>query len=68
MDWFLSAVMIVFYYLMGNKWKYVWHYAIFMNTLWIIYSWHINQPGLAPSAAFNLLICVRNLLKWRREE
>ena len=67
MDWILSVVMIIFYWLNGNKWKYIWHYSIGANILWIIYAIMIKQYGLIPSSAMVGVISVRNLFKWRAE-
>ena len=67
MDWMLSVIMIIFYWLNGNKWKYIWLYSIGMNVLWIIYSAIIQEYGLIPSSAFVLVVSIRNHFKWRKE-
>jgi len=50
MDWFISAVMVLFYFAAGNKWKYTWMLSFFINILWTYYAWDIGQYGLIPSS------------------
>jgi hypothetical protein len=67
MDWILSALMIGFYWLNGDKWKYVWYYLIGCNLLWIYYAIDIKQYGLIPSSTLICAVAVRNLFKWRQD-
>jgi hypothetical protein len=68
MDWILSALMIGFYWLNGNKWKWIWFYSIGCNILWIIYAIQIKQYGLIPSSVMIAGVAVRNHLKWTEEK
>ena len=65
MDWFISALMILWYWLAGNKWKYTWHLSVFVNLVWIVYAITIGEYGLIPSSAIIGGIAVRNLILWK---
>jgi hypothetical protein len=67
MDWFISAVMILFYWVNGNKWKYTWQMSIGICLLWIGYAISIGEYGLIISNIVIMGIALRNLFKWRKE-
>jgi hypothetical protein len=67
MDWFLSAIMILFYFLAGNKWKYTWILSFFVNLLWTYYAWDIGQYGLIPSSTILGGVAIYNHFKWLKE-
>jgi hypothetical protein len=65
MDWFMSAMMIAFYWLTGNKWKHIWIMSMAVNLIWVGYAILIKQYGLIPSSIIILGVSVRNHFKWR---
>jgi len=67
MDWFISFVMIVWYWLNGNKWKYTWLMSFFINILWTYYAITIKQYGLIPSSVILGLVALRNHFKWIKD-
>ena len=68
MDWFISAVMILFYFVAGNKWKYTWVMSFFINVLWTYYAWSIQEYGVIPSSTILGGVAVYNHFKWIRED
>ena len=67
MDWFISFVMLVWYWLNGNKWKYTWLLSFFINILWTYYAITIKQYGLIPSSVLLGAVAIRNHFKWTRD-
>lgn len=68
MDWFVSGMMLVWYWAAGYKWKYIWLFSIAINVVWIIYAMQIKEYGLIASSAIIGGIGVRNHIKWRRDD
>lgn len=66
MDWFISAVMVTFYWLNGNKWKHIWLMSMGVSLMWIIYALLIKQYGLIPSSVIILAVSIRNHFKWNK--
>lgn len=64
MDWFMSALMVAFYWLNGNKWKHIWLMSMAVNVAWIAYAIAIKQYGLIPSSIIILGVSIRNHIKW----
>jgi hypothetical protein len=68
MDWFISAIMIVFYFVAGAKWKWTWVMSFFINILWTYYAYSIQEYGLMPSSIILGGVAIYNHFKWIREK
>ena len=68
MDWFMSAIMILFYFVAGTKWKYTWIMSFFINILWTYYAYSIGEYGLMPSSIILGGVAIYNHLKWIKED
>ena len=68
MDWILSGLVLGGNFLLGKK--IIWGWVVmFVNSLgWIYYAFTFEdiQWGLIPSAAINVLLCVKGYYNWRQ--
>ena len=67
LPWLISAVTIAATWLIGNKWRWCWHVALFGQSLWCTWAITMRQWGILPAVVCLSSIHIRNIVKWERE-
>lgn len=67
MDWILSILMLVGFWMIGNKDNRGNVVMVATQALWILFAFKIDKPGLLLSAVPLFFVFLRNYRKWRRD-
>ncbi len=64
LPWLLSAVTIAQIWLTGNRWRYVWLFALGNGALWMWWTCLAGAWGMMPLHVFGSIVAIRNHRKW----
>ncbi len=67
LGWFLSAVSLTTFWLMGNKSIWGPIVGFFGQFLWFAFIFETKQVGLLPGVILYTFLHARNYFKWKKE-
>ncbi len=67
MMWFLSALTMLYIWMMGNKTVWGPILSAIAQIAWTVFCVYTHQWGLIPGNVAIFVVCVRNCIKWSKE-